>query len=56
MGLKKTENQIKIMLADTILAMCSSTVNYNSEICVEGLLGVTIDNQEVNIPLYIHPT
>ena len=35
------------MLADTILALCGSTISYDSEVRVEGLLGGTIDDQEV---------
>lgn len=47
MGLKKAENQVKILLAETILSMCRNTLNYHAEICVEGLLGITLDNEEI---------
>ena len=47
MILKKSENQVKFMLADTILALCGSTIEYKSEVKVEGLLGISIDDQEV---------
>jgi len=47
MGLKKAENQVKIMLADTIMAMCRNTLNYHGEVCVEGLLGITLDKEEI---------
>lgn len=47
MGLKKAENQVKILLAETILAMCRNTLNNHAEVNVEGLLGITLDNDEI---------
>lgn len=47
MGLKKAESQVKIMLADTILALCRNTLSFQADICVEGIIGVTIDQEEI---------
>ena len=47
MVLQKVENEIKTILADTILAMCGSRLDCNSEISIEGTLGVVIDKSEV---------
>lgn len=47
MGLKKAENQVKMLLGETILALCRNTLNYHAEICVEGLIGITLDSEEI---------
>ncbi len=47
MVLQKTENIIKTMLSDTILALCRNTLPYEGEFTVEGLLGITLDNKEI---------
>ena len=47
MGLKRAENQVKILLQETIIALCRNTLNSYGEVSVEGLLGVTLDNEEI---------
>ncbi len=47
MVLEKVDNVVKAMISDTILALCRNTLPYQTEVCVEGLLGVTVDNKEV---------
>ena len=47
MGLKRAESQLQILLADTIWAMCKNTLAFNGGIRVEGLIGVTIDEEEI---------
>ena len=47
MGLKRAENQVKILLQETIIALCRNTLNSYGEVCVEGLLGITLDNEEL---------
>lgn len=47
MGLKKAENQVKLLLQDTIIALCRNTLNYCAEVTVEGLLGITLDSDEI---------
>ncbi len=57
MALQKAESLVTTMLSDTILALCRNTLPYEGEICVEGLLGITLDNKEiflVNINEKIH--
>lgn len=45
--MKKTEQQVGTMLADTILALCRNTLPYNDQFNVEGLLAITLDNNEI---------
>ncbi len=45
--MKKEEATVRTILADTIVALCRNTLGYRAEICVEGLLGITIDNEEI---------
>ncbi len=44
---RKIENQMKIMLADTILALCRNALPFKGQVSVEGLLGITIDYEEI---------
>lgn len=45
---KSAENSVKELLTDTILALCRNTLAYQSKkVCVEGLIGVTIDDDEI---------
>ncbi len=43
----KVETLVKSMLSDTILALCRNTLSYTSQVCVEGLLGITVDDKEI---------
>ncbi len=47
MVLLKTENIVRTMLSDTILALCRNTLPYNIKFSVEGLLGITIDDKDI---------
>ena len=45
--MKKAESQVRVMLADTILALCRNALPYRTNVCVEGLLGITMDDEEI---------
>ncbi len=51
MLVKATEKTVGIMLSDTIMALCRNTLSYDSELCIEGLIGITVDKKEI---LLIH--
>ena len=44
---KSAENSVKVLLRDTILALCRNTLAYRSKVSVEGLIGVTLDEDEI---------
>jgi len=44
---KSAENSVKVLLKDTILALCRNTLAYRSKVSVEGLIGVTLDDDEI---------
>ena len=44
---KSAENSVKVLLRDTILALCRNTLAYRSNVSVEGLIGVTLDEDEI---------
>ncbi len=47
MGLKKAETQVRSMLCDTIVALCRNTLSYTGHFSIEGLLGVTLDDEQI---------
>lgn len=47
MVLTKMDSLVKTMLSDTILALCRNTLSYKAEVTIEGLLGITIDNEQI---------
>ncbi len=47
MVLRKAEHQVQIMLCDTIVALCRNALPYKTECSIQGLLGITMDNEEV---------
>ena len=46
---KKTEseNLISAMLSETILALCRNTLSHRRKFSIEGLLGITLDDEEI---------
>lgn len=54
MVLQKAENEAKVMLMDTVLSFCEN-IPCQYKICVEGLLGFTVDDKEV-ILVHINQT
>ena len=44
---KGDQSQIREVLRDTIKLLCKNGLKYNAEFSIEGLLGITIDSQEI---------
>ena len=40
-------DRVRTGLVEAITKLCRNGLNYSSELCVEGLLGITLDNKEV---------
>ena len=47
MVVKQDQQRVKTLLTDAIIILCKNRLNYKSEFCIEGLLGITLDNQDV---------
>merc|ERR1712178_27493 len=45
--MKPDQERVKNLLTDTISMLCRNGLAYNDELKIEGLLGITIDNNEV---------
>ncbi len=53
----RVEDQVRTMLYDTIVALCRNSLPFKAELSIEGLLGITLDKEEiflVNIKEMIH--
>ena len=38
---------MKCIISETIVALCNSGLDFSSELCVEGLLGITLDGRDI---------
>ena len=47
MKLPPDQQRIKTLLTDTITLLCKNGLNYNSEFCVDALIGITVDQNQV---------
>lgn len=47
MNLKEDQEKVKALLSEAITVLCKSGLKYKSELNVEGLIGITIDRNEV---------
>ena len=47
MVLKEDQAKVKALLTEAITVLCKNGLSYRAEFCVEGLLGITLDNDEV---------
>lgn len=45
--LEEAEERIRVGLRDAISSICQTRLNYDSELSIEGLLGITLDKNEV---------
>ena len=45
--LKQDQHKIKSLLRETITLLCKNGLQYKSEFCIEGLLGITLDEKDV---------
>ncbi len=41
------QSRVETMLTDAVVSLCKNLLNYDSELSVEGLLGITVDRKEV---------
>ena len=47
MVLKEDQAKVKALLTEAITVLCKNGLTYRAEFSVEGLLGITLDNDEV---------
>ena len=47
MELREEQDKVSQLLKETICLLCKSSLRYDFEFCVEGLIGVTVDRKEV---------
>ena len=47
MGIKEDQVQVRRVLRDTIKLLCKNGLKYSKEFSIEGLLGITVDSQEI---------
>ena len=45
--MKADQNKVTSLLRDTVLLLCKNGFNYKNHVKVQGLLGITLDNDEV---------
>ena len=45
--LKADQERVKNLLRETITMLCKNGLHFKSEFCIEGLIGVTLDHEEV---------
>ena len=44
---KNDQERVTQLLTDAITVLCKNGLNYDSQFCIEGLLGITLDEREV---------
>ena len=44
---REDADRVKHLLAEAITVLCKNGLSYKSEFCVEGLLGITLDNTDI---------
>ena len=47
MVLKPDQERLKALLKETITLLCKNGLNYSSEFCIEALIGITLDKDDV---------
>lgn len=47
MKIKEDEERLKALLTDTITMLCKNSIIYKQEFCVEALIGITLDKEDV---------
>lgn len=47
MVVKAEQERVKTLIADTVSLLCKNGLHYTKEFCIEGLLGITLDRDEV---------
>ena len=49
MPLSEDQERIKAFVAEAITLLCKNSLKYREEFTVEGLLGITVDSEEVSL-------
>ena len=47
MAMAEDVERIRMLLANTVGVLCRNSVNYNRELKIQGLIGVTLDSDQV---------
>src|SRR5690349_14800765 len=47
MGLKADQERVRTLLTETITLLCKNGLNFHTEFSIEGLIGVTLDREEI---------
>jgi len=47
MGLTADQQRVKSLLTETVTLLCKNGLHFQSEFSIEGLIGITLDNQDV---------
>ena len=47
MVIKPEQERVRTLIADTVSLLCKNGLNYTKEFSIEGLLGITLDSDEV---------
>ena len=47
MVIKAEQERVRTLIADTVSLLCKNGLNYTKEFCIEGLLGITLDRDDV---------
>ena len=51
--MKPDQERVKNLLSDTVSLLCKNGLFFQDELKIEGLLGITLDNNEVNYKKYL---
>ena len=43
----EARSKVRAALRETVLSLCNSALDYTMELSIEGLLGITVDKQDV---------
>ena len=44
---RSRKEQVQSLLSDAVASLCQKLLMYNSEMCIEGLLGITLDQKDI---------
>lgn len=47
MVLKADQQRVKALLTETVTLLCKNGLHFKSELCIEGLIGITLDQEEI---------
>ncbi len=53
MPLTEDQERVKAFVAEAVTLCCKNSLNYRQEFTIEGLLGITLDNEQVSQILHL---